>query len=135
MAADWENDLIATISKKAKTTIYKASDFINGKKTVIYEFEISANESIPTKPTVAIQGYALSGGYIYRLRGNSDTDLYIEVIDMYGNNVMTQKVDPGYGAYGQESEGIKVYNNKLYFGIFYYPSRNSSPKAAIFRMG
>lgn len=124
MALDSENDLMATIKKvgtnsKREVVVYKASDYKNGKKTIIYQFELGNNPKISS--SVSYQGHALYGGYLYRLRGNYDKGMYIEVIDMYGNFVLTQEIDPGYKKKRQEAQGIKIYNNRIYFGFTYRP--------------
>ena len=119
MAYDSANDLMAVFTKitsKVDVKVYKASDYINGKETKLYSFTIPYNDNMPS---ASVQGYAISGGYVYRFRGIYTTGIYIEVIDMYGNIILTHKVDPGYRRLRQEGQGIKVYNNKLYFGLNY----------------
>ena len=119
MAYDSANDLMAVFTKitsKVDVKVYKASDYINGRETKLYSFTIPYNDNMPS---ASVQGYAISGGYVYRFRGIYTTGIYIEVIDMYGNIILTHKVDPGYKKLRQEAQGIKVYNNKLYFGLNY----------------
>ncbi len=123
MTYDELNDLMVVItkikSKQTVATVYKASDFTKGKKTKIYQFELPTNKSIPN---TSIQGYALNGGYLYRLRGDFEDGMYIEVIDMFGNYISTKKIDPGYLTKRQEAQGIKIYNNRIYFGFVYRPN-------------
>ena len=124
MALDSVNNLMVTINKSTikknyEVVVYKASDYKVGKKTIVYQFELVNNPKLET--SVSIQGYALSGGYLYRLRGGYSTGIYIEVIDMYGNYILTQQIDPGYKKKRQEAQGLKIYNNRIYFGFTYRP--------------
>ena len=117
---DWKNNLMAVIDYVKDTVIvYNAQKALEGVRKEIYSFKIpDGNEMVGS--TDSTQGYAINGGYLYRLRGNYDQGIHIEVFDMFGNYVDYAEVDPGYKSLKQEAQGIKIYNNKIYFGFTRY---------------
>ena len=125
-AFDWENNLMAAIATtENKVYVYNAKDAINGTKTLLYEFTLPKgfNESSKSYST---QGFALNGGYLYRLRGNYNQGIWIEVFDMYGNYIEYSKYTTGQENNRVEAQGMKIYNNRIYFGVLYRHNCNLS---------
>ena len=122
IAADWDNNLILTIDypvdKKNHVKVYDATKFINGTlanlNDVIYSFE--ANGTLGNDSS--IQGYAISGGYMYVWRGNWQSGLKIQQFNMYGKELAILNVTDktNFAKYREEGQGLVAYNNKLYFG-------------------
>ena len=112
---DKENDLIM-MHAGLNAWIYKFSDFQKGKKTLIYKVKL--NSTLPSKEngtSLANQGAVLKDGYIYQIRGFAKTNNYIEAFDLTGKSIYKKQV--GTIANNTEPEGIKIYNNRIYFGV------------------
>ena len=122
-AFDWENDLMAVIEVElgvGRTVhVYNATKAKNGTLEELYTFSIPAKTS--SMPSTSTQGHALYGGYLYRYRGNYADGIWIEIFDMFGNNVETRRFNPGYKVRRQEAQGIKIYDGKIYIGVIYRP--------------
>ena len=112
VAFDWDNDL-AAIRSGINVSIYKASDLNRNKHTLIYSFNI-ANKAIDGT-NYSRQGHDLANGYYYQYRGYVGSKMYIEAYNYAGELIYTYIFNPGFSK--QESEGLKIYNNRIYIGI------------------
>ena len=107
------NENLAAVRSGRNVLIYKASDFVNGKLTLLYSF-VLANKSIDGT-NYSRQGHALANGYYYQYRGYYNKKMYIEAYNYVGELQYTYIFNPKLK--GQETEGMKIYNNKIYVGI------------------
>ena len=102
LAVDEANDRIAVTSNKT-VRIYKLSDFVNGKATLIKSFNLNSG---------GYQGLELDGDYFY-VFGGSRT-FFLNKIDINtGKNVNHISFNLGINA---EGEGMSIYEGKVYVG-------------------
>ena len=135
-----QNECINKISESATIAfVFDAKEFINGRQKLLYSFELNdSNISDIDKKinknydrSISRQGIAISGGYMYALRGNWKEGVYIQQYNMYGKQIALFKILQGkkinptiledinktnYGTYREEAQGLIAYNNVLYFG-------------------
>jgi len=111
---DWDNNLAAARSGK-KVFIYNAKQFIQGKLKLLYSFELNTR-TIDGK-SYSRQGHAISNGYYYQYRGIAGSKMYVEVYNYVGELQYSYVFNPKLS--GQEAEGLKIYNNKIFVGVVY----------------
>ena len=127
---DWNNNLMAVInSTKNEVYVYnvvRSSGNVE-RGNLVYQFSLPTGENVVGK-SVSTQGYALNGGYLYRLRGNYNDGVWIEEFDMFGNYVdyKSLPLNKIQGNNRAEAQGMKIINNKIYFGIIYRNNCNLS---------
>lgn len=112
IAFDWPNNL-AAVRASNKVFIYRASDFTNGKLTLLYSFNLVSRSADGTN--YVGQGHDIANGYYYHYRGYVGTKMYIEVYNYVGELQYTKIFDPKLPK--QEAEGLKIYNDKVYVGV------------------
>jgi hypothetical protein len=111
---DWDNNLAALRSGK-KVFIYNAKQFTKGKLNLLYSFEL--NTRTVDGKTYSRQGHAISNGYYYQYRGVANSKMYVEVYNYVGELQYSYVFNPKLS--GQEAEGLKIYNNKIFVGVVY----------------
>lgn len=111
---DWTNNLAAVKSGR-KVFIYNAKNFISGKLNLLYSFNLNVKSADGTN--YSRQGFAINNGYYYQYRGVAGSKMYIEVYNYVGELQYTYIFNPKLS--GQEAEGLKIYNNKVFVGVVY----------------
>ena len=125
ITADWKNDLIAVVVNSKEVKVYDKTKYISGKIDVKKDFIYSFN--LPTDDLkTSRQGYGISGGYLYALRGNWNDGMYIEQFNMLGERIGLKNITKltGFAKYREELQGMSVYDNTIYFGSVHRSNAN-----------